>query len=97
MAWADRYIAELERGRVVRFRPRGDSMHPRIRSGQLVEVSPASRSPGPDDIVLCTVHGLQYLHIVKAAKQGRFLIGNNRGGLNGWTTRIHGVLTAVLD
>jgi hypothetical protein len=36
------------------------------------------------DIVLCKVHGNEYLHIVKAIQGGRFQIGNNRGLINGW-------------
>jgi len=34
--------------------------------------------------VLCKVHGAEYLHIVKAIRDDRFQIGNNRGGINGW-------------
>jgi len=30
------------------------------------------------------VKGSDYLHLIKAVNQGRFLIGNNRGGTNGW-------------
>jgi hypothetical protein len=37
-------------------------------------------------IVLCRVKGSDYLHLVKAIDGDRFLIGNNRGGINGWIT-----------
>ena len=37
-----------------------------------------------DDVVLCKVGGRQYLHLIKAIDGNRFLIGNNRGGVNGW-------------
>ena len=34
---------------------------------------------GEGDFVLCKVKGAEYLHLVKAIKTDRFLIGNNRG------------------
>ena len=30
------------------------------------------------------VKGSDYLHLIKAIDRGRFQIGNNRGGINGW-------------
>lgn len=57
----------------------------RIASGQLVTVEPlGARPPIKDEIVLCRVQGSQYLHLVKAVNSGRYLIGNNCGGTNGW-------------
>jgi hypothetical protein len=58
----------------------------KIESGQLCTVVPV---PDPStlkvgDIVLCRVHGAEYLHLVKAIQGGRFQIGNNRGRINGW-------------
>jgi len=100
MGWATNYIAKLKNGETVQFRPRGGSMSGRIESGQLVTVAPVAEgvSLQPDDIVLCTVNGNQFLHIIKA-KRGdcQFLIGNNRGGINGWTSadRIFGRVTAI--
>ena len=49
------------------------------------------------DIVLVRVRGKDYLHLIKATDQGRFLIGNNRGGINGWVGHncIYGVVTKV--
>lgn len=59
----------------------------RIESGQLVTVEPITdpSSIKVGDAVLCKVHGAEYLHLVKAAQSGHFQIGNNRGGINGWT------------
>ncbi len=34
--------------------------------------------------MLVRVHGADYLHLIKAIQGARFLIGNNRGGINGW-------------
>ncbi|WP_338849809.1 hypothetical protein V8J88_12185 [Massilia sp. W12] len=85
MGWAAHYIEKLKRGETVSFRPRGHSMMPKIKSGQLCTVAPAEPGAlGVDDIVLCKVHGVEYLHLIKAIQGGRFQIGNNRGKINGW-------------
>jgi hypothetical protein len=85
MGWASGHIARLQRGETVSFRPRGKSMTGRIESGQLCTVAPADPPTiAVDDIVLCRVRGAEYLHIVKAIQDQRFLIGNNRGRINGW-------------
>jgi len=85
MAWATGYIAKLRAGETVSFRPRGDSMAPRIESGDLCTGEPVDPAPPrAGDIVLCKVRGAEYLHLVKAIQGGRFQIGNNRGHVNGW-------------
>jgi hypothetical protein len=63
-------------------------MEPLISSGQEVTVAPiGDHAIQLGDVVLCRVHGQQYLHLVKAIQGGRYLIGNNRGRINGWVTR----------
>jgi hypothetical protein len=63
-------------------------MEPLIRSGQEVTVEPLGEAAiHPGDVVLCRVRGAHYLHLVKAVQGDRYLIGNNRGGVNGWITR----------
>ncbi len=97
-SWADGHIARLQRGETVQFRPRGHSMKGKIESGQLCTVAPlGDRALEVDDIVLCRVHGAQYLHLVKAIQGERYQIGNNRGGINGWITKrqIYGRLIAL--
>jgi SOS-response transcriptional repressor LexA len=85
MSWADWAIKALEAGNSTQIRPRGNSMKGRIESGNLVTLSPCqTESLEVGDIVLVRVHGNVYLHLVKAKDGGRFLIGNNRGGTNGW-------------
>ena len=102
MSWANRAIAALQAGEITQCRPHGGSMRGRIESGQLVTLDPA-REPEIDDAVLCRCKGNVFVHLVKAIRgQGRqrqFLIGNNRGGINGWVARgaIHGVVTDVRD
>jgi hypothetical protein len=99
MSWATPYIAQLREGKTVQFRPRGNSMRPKIESGALCTVEPLSPEAvlAKGDIVLCKVGGAQYLHLIKAIQGPRFQIGNNRGGINGWITRtsIYGRLVRV--
>lgn len=91
MSWASNYIIKLRSEDYVEFRPRGSSMEPLVKDNQLVGVAAVKEDTDitPNDIVLCVVSGRQYLHLVKAVNGDRYLIGNNRGGLNGWTNRKH--------
>jgi hypothetical protein len=87
MGWATPYIAQLQRGETVQFRPHGHSMQGKIASGQLCTVVPVDATAVQvGDIVLCKVNGRQYLHLVKAIQGHRFQIGNNRGRINGWVS-----------
>lgn len=98
MGWASRYIEHLLKGETVSFRPRGNSMVGKINSGQLCTLAPfGDQQLKVGDIVLCTVNGNQYLHLIIALKRGQYQIGNNRGGINGWITsaKIYGVLTHI--
>lgn len=95
-----KHVADkLEQGEVVTFAPKGNSMLPLIRSGQTVTVSPVLSKDQlkVDDIVLCRVKGKYYLHKIYAVDSGtgRYLIGNNRGYKNGWTSTIYGVVTTI--
>ncbi len=85
-------------GETITMRPRGNSMGPLIDSGDLVRITPrGEREPRKGDIVLTRVSGNIYLHLVKAIDGRRFQIGNNRGGINGWTglDRIYGFVTNI--
>jgi len=99
MGWADKLIERLTAGETIQFRPRGNSMKGKVESGQLCTVAPIANidKVTVGDIVLCRVRGTQYLHLVKAVREGQFQIGNNRGGINGWIgpTAIFGILTEV--
>ena len=100
MGWASHYIAKLQDGETVQFRPRGNSMSGKIESGQLCTVAPVDPAEvRVGDIVLCKVRGVDYLHLVKAIQGRRFQIGNNRGRINGWITAdvIYGRCVAVED
>lgn len=79
----------------VTVKPRGNSMTPRIKSGQevLIEaVDPASVRVG--DVVLCRVRGVIRLHLVTGIDplNRRVCISNNHGHVNGWTgwDRVYG-------
>jgi hypothetical protein len=98
MGWATGYIERLKEGETVSFRPRGHSMRGKVNNGDLVTCEPVGeRTLEVGDIVLCTVGGSQYLHLIKAIRGPSFQIGNNRGGINGWISRnnIYGVCVRV--
>lgn len=100
MGWATFHIAKLKEGETVSFRPRGNSMSPKIESGQLCTVVPTTADElEVGDIVLCKVGGAEYLHLIKAIQGERYQIGNNRGRINGWVTMgsIYGRLLRVED
>jgi len=50
---------------------------------------------------LVRVKGNVYIHLVKAIRKNKenteYLIGNNRGGINGLTTALYGVVLKVED
>lgn len=91
MSWADRSIRELAAGEESVLVPRGNSMHPKVESGATVTLEPVEVSElSKGDIVLCKVKSRVYLHLVKAIQGDRVQIGNNKGGINGWTRTIYG-------
>lgn len=97
MGWATRHIAKLKDGNEAQFRPRGHSMTGIVNDGDLVTVAPVEGDLEVGDVVLCKVKGREYLHLIAGKRDDQYLIGNNRGGINGWTARknIFGKLTSV--
>ena len=70
---------------MVQIRPRGHSMSGKVNDGDRVTLAPVDPATlKVSDIVLVRVCGSDYLHLIKAIDRSRFLIGNNRGGVNGW-------------
>jgi hypothetical protein len=70
----------------------------KVNDGALVTLVPAQEAAlVPGAIVLVKVRGTVYLHLIHAVQGPRYLIGNNRGGLNGWVTRnsIYGLAVRV--
>lgn len=90
----------VHEGSTVTFRPRGGSMTGLVEDGAEVVVTPCDpHRLEVGDVVLVRVHGSVYLHKVigtDPARQ-RVQIGNNRGGVNGWTRfgNVAGICTHV--
>jgi len=85
MSWAKFAIEALQRNEAAQIRPRGHSMKGRVESGDLVTLAPCrAEDLKVGEIVLVHVHGRDLLHLIKAIDGKRLLIGNNRGGTNGW-------------
>jgi phage repressor protein C with HTH and peptisase S24 domain len=83
MSW-QKHVDALSEGKEVSFRPHGNSMKPKIKSGQKVTVSPALDDLQVGDIVFCKVRGNFYVHLLSAIQEKRYQISNNRGHVNGW-------------
>ena len=93
-------IAKLLSGSpVVNYREGGGSMEPRIHDGQYQTLEPIKDlcALKKKDIVLCKVRGNIFTHQILTNRQNHgqleFLIGNNHGGVNGWTRLIYGKST----
>jgi phage repressor protein C with HTH and peptisase S24 domain len=83
MNWLQ-HVADLKSGKTVQFRPKGNSMQPKISSGNLVTVEPARHPLEKGDIVFCKVKGNFYVHLVEAVMPGfRYKICNNKNHTNG--------------
>jgi hypothetical protein len=100
MGQFDHAIAELRAGREVEVRPRGSSMRPKVESGARVRLAPVAdvtKELKKGDIVLARVRGTVYLHLISALERERVQIANNRGHVNGWTSRelVYGRAIAV--
>jgi hypothetical protein len=93
-------IAKLQAGETVTYRESGNSMRGLIGHRELITCEPitdySAIKPGDGlrSAVFCRVHGHYYTHLVKGVREHKredgtsryeFLIGNNRGGTNGWT------------
>ncbi len=93
--WADRAIESLRYGQDTVIYPKGNSMQGRIESGQKVTLTQPTDLK-VDDIVLVWVKGKVYLHLIKEIN-GKYLIGNNKGGINGWVDKdkIYGKVKSI--
>ncbi|MDQ3134839.1 MAG: hypothetical protein M3Q76_08550 [Acidobacteriota bacterium] len=98
MSWAKYAIEKLRTGESVQIRPRGHSMKGKVNDGDLVTVEPCEAEDlSVGEVVLVRVKGNDYLHLIKAINQGRLLIGNNCGGINGWVGHngVYGIATKI--
>ena len=80
------------------YKESGNSMVPLIHHQEPVTLSPVDTSKLEiGDIVLAKVHGRFYTHKVTALRPDQVQIGNNKGHINGWTSRSHvyAIISAV--
>ncbi len=85
-------------GKTIISKEPGRSMLPIIKSRQAVELSPVTwKDVEIGDIVYCKVRGNHYTHKVKAKSSRGCLICNNRGRENGWTKKVYGKVTKILE
>jgi len=90
-------LEKLEKGETFVTSEKGNSMSPLINSGQDHKLAPAKlEDVSVDDIVYCKVKGNFYTHLVKAKGDRGVLIGNNKGGINGWTKSVYGKVIEIL-
>lgn len=83
----------------------GNSMIPILKSHQPVICIPVTEEVilKKRDIVLAKVRGHYYLHLIHAIRVNSggvsYLIGNNRGHMNGWISRnnIYGKVVEILN
>ncbi len=102
-----RMMRDLSSGREILIRCSGNSLSPLIRYGELVRIEPMAdperqKAVQVGDIVAALMpEGKLYCHIVQSISEGEndrnYTIINNRGFVNGVTSRIFGRITEVLD
>jgi len=92
MGWATLYIADLKAGLTVKFRPHGNSMRPKVESGQLCTVAPVEReqrepqihlnedSPGIEDTVTVMLIPIKSLAVSYCLRCGRQQIERHENG-----------------
>lgn len=99
MSWATRAKETLSQGEQAIIYPKGNSMKPLVVSGERVVLDPVTDSDELEigDIVLVTVRGKDYLHLIKAIRDNQVQIGNNKGHINGWVgrDRVYGIMSDV--
>lgn len=79
---------QLQAGKTITIKPRGNSMTPRIESGEAVTLTPIrDEDIEVGNIVLSRVKGKFWLHLISAVDGDRVQISNNKGRVNGWTHR----------
>lgn len=91
----------LETGNVS-WKPHGNSMVPKINSGDQVIVKKVQASAcRVGDVVYAKVKGSYYLHLLSAIDEthNRYQISNNHGYVNGWVSadNVFGVCVQVND
>lgn len=78
--FADKLLA----GETVQCRPCGNSMKPKVKSGELITISPDISNLKKGDVVFCKVGVKYYIHLLSAIQGKRYQISNNHNFVNGW-------------
>lgn len=91
-------LERLLKGETFVTSEKGNSMLPRIASGQHHELTPCKwQDVKIGDVVYCKVKSSFYTHLVHDKCDNRgVLIGNNKGRINGWTKSVYGIVTKIL-
>lgn len=91
-------LEKLHKGETFITKERGNSMVPLIKSGQEHKLAPITWEEAQvGDIVYCKVKSKFYTHLVKAKNPDKGCqIGNNKGGINGWTKQVYGKVIEVI-
>ena len=102
MARKNFVLETLEKNGEVTFKPHGNSMVPKIYSGDKVKIKSINIAKyRVGDAVYAKVKGSYYLHLLTAidAGENKFQISNNHGHVNGWTdiSKVFAVCTEVND
>lgn len=92
-------VEKLLSGETITSKEAGNSMLPILKSRQPVVLEPTDWTKVKvGDIVFVRVHGNLYTHLVKATDPKRgCLIGNNKGGINGWSKAVYGKVIKILE
>jgi len=91
-------VEKLLNGETIISKEPGNSMMPILKSKQAVKLEPVKwEDCNKGDIVYYKVRGNCYTHIVKGKNDKRgVLIGNNHGGINGWTKQVYGRVIEII-
>lgn len=74
---------------VIAYKEGGNSMLPKLKSRQPVDLSPVTSNTllKKGNIVFVKVKGRYVTHLITAIKGNQYQISNNHGYVNGWVTR----------
>ena len=67
----------------------GNSMTPKLMSGEAVVMEPVNESTAlkKGDVVLVKVNGRYYCHLISAIRKDSYQISNNHKHVNGWVSK----------
>lgn len=92
---------KLKEGLVCKLTGYGNSMTPKIKSGQSVIVVPVKEDTvlKKKDVVFVKVNGHYYLHMISAINGKSYQISNNHGHVNGTVGKncIYGKMVEILS